>query len=673
MARKEQKGMKIKILKPLSRFVRGLTLRTRVALSLLLAAALILAGFGLYLLVRPEGGASGQVQTLFESVDRSAISSVRCHTVSGEEYTVKGAVYTLPDEGGNPKTYKYFYVITSDGEEHTELTINSTQLSYFVVGTGKNYVYSPVITAPKAGEADYDALLAAYKSKEKELGFTEGSAYYELTTETGAVYRVYYGIKDVTGDGYYVRLAGDDTIYSTKSAFVGDLLQESGPESLLDCTLLYAPQNMYAYAFPASFSVRDYVRHTTAGTVVNEEHYAVGYTLIDEDGKRLSGSLPLKSFEGESAPSRAYREAVSAFFLGKELGECKETFTFTYPDTEEMGELRGKKVSIYVETVDYVMTETLRFRLKYLMAEDRELSQKFTSYAYLAPADITSYIPDTDAVLGALENTIKLSGKVIKLGLDDDTLTKYGLYRHQIWITYPFGQDVENENGYIEGRLYVSDTTERGTRYVASYSHGIVAEVDASTLDFMDKTPLEMVDDSMITATITDVSRFQMFWNYGEGKWLSGGYDFEATIGEETGVSGDKHKVISALRATPVGGGETLTLNPDTYYELYARLTYTSYRGEHGLSDEALSALLADRSKCALRLVMTLSADGADATNYWEFYPISANRVLVVAKNGAYSSPSARFVIYGTALSDIANGYLCLMQGLPFDYEQRYD
>ena len=75
-------------------------------------------------------------------------------------------------------------------------------------------------------------------------------------------------------------------------------------------------------------------------------------------------------------------------------------------------------------------------------------------------------------------------------------------------------------------------------------------------------------------------------------------------------------------------------------------------------------------AKCALRFVQTLS-DGV--TNYWEFYPVSANRVVVLVKNGSGASPGARFVIWGTAFQDIANGYLHLMKGEPFDYDQRYE
>ena len=128
---------------------------------------------------------------------------------------------------------------------------------------------------------------------------------------------------------------------------------------------------------------------------------------------------------------------------------------------------------------------------------------------------------------------------------------------------------------------------------------------------------------------------------------------------------------VTKLTATPLAGGQTIELNPDIYYALYSRMTYTRYKGEHGLDDAALDALIADGAvSCVLRLEMELSDD---AINYWEFYPISANRVMVRVKNGKYASAGARFYIYGTALSDITNAYLHLMKGEPFDFEQRYE
>ena len=721
--------MSIKLIKPIKRFWRGLTGRMRMVVLLSLTCAFILLGVGIYLLARPAADSGEGVQLLFSpGIERAEISEVLCHTVSGEEYTVRGSDYPYEGEDGEPVTLGRFHVVTSDGKIHSGLSLNSTQLSSFVVGTGKNYVYSAVVSKPAVGDADYEKKLAEYEKKYTEFGFSDESAFYEIKTEDGRRHRVYYGIKDVTGDGYYVRLEGDSTIYSTKNAFIGDLLQKTGPESLIESTLFFPSQNSYAYAFPYRYSIRDYVRVEEAGRVIAKEDYAVGYTVLEEDGTRYTGSVAFEAYQGESASSRLRREKGIEFFAGKSIGECKQTFTFTYPDTEDMGDQRGKTVSLYIETIDYVTEASMRLEAEYLTTLDRDLSHKLSAYGFTAPDDMTSYIPDSDALLTMLQNTMELSGTVVKLGLDDETITKYGLYHHQIWFSYPIAAQfaVLNENGtederfkhdaddteeektrkdqeeeqaffadsgnFLEMRLYVSDVTENGTRYVASILYDIVVEVEASVLDFMDQSPIATVDDFMITAQLTDVKEFQMFWNYGDAKWMSGGYTFEVVLVDvvtgnsglvdENGnqIGGQKTKQAVKLIATPVGGGDPIVLelprddkgDPqpyEPYYQLYSRLTYSHYRGEHGLTDEELAAVLADPDKCVLRIVQLLS-DGA--SNQWELYPISADRVLVRVKNGKEASFGAHFVIYGTALTDIARCYQRMMEGDMTSYEDRY-
>lgn len=685
--------MSIKIFKPIKRFWRGQTRRMKTALLLLLAAALILVGFGVYLLARPADGEDEASRTLFPGVDRADVSSVLCHTASGAEYTVKGAYYTVTDIHGDPQTYKRFYIIDGEGTSHEDLSLNASQFSSFVVGTGKNYVYSPVVSAPEAGVENYDALLAAYEDKKRELGFGEKSPYYELKTESGKTYRVYYGIKDVTGDGYYVMLSGEETVYSTKNAFVGDLLQEKGPESLIDPTVFFPAQNKYAYAYPKAFSLTDYERVTDIGgkKVGEGSYYSVGYTLLNEDGEELSGDLPLEEYTGVDPLTKAYRDAAIAFFKGKTLGECNEKFTFRYPDTQEVEEsLRDKEVSIFVKSIDYVTVSDLRYTFKFLPTLDRDLSQKLTSYAFSAPAELTSYIPDANAVFDILEGTMKVTGKVVKLGCDDEALTKYGLYRHQILFRYPFGavsasgssaskdetedalkeqEFFRDDKNFIDGHIYVSDVKD-GKRYIGTLLYDLVIEVEADALAFVDESPFEMLDDYVFSAQITDIESFYMYWNFGEGKWLSEGYGFDVLVEEVDNGFGQLNEEITKLTATPAAGGTPIALDPDNYYQLYTKMVYTHYKGEHGLSDEALAALLADPEKCVLRMEQYLT-DGT--RNFWEFYPMSANRVLVRVKNGASASVGASFYIYGTDFADIANGYLHMMEGEPYDYEQTYD
>ncbi len=737
--------MKNNVFKTIKRVWRGFTVRSRVALCILLSAVLLLGAFGIYFLVRPEGEASEGTRSLFPGVDRSAIESIVCHTASGTTYTVKPTI--------KPNGYSSFVVVTADGEEHENLSINNMQLSQLVVGTGKNYVYTDVTAKPKADDPKYatdpeayEEALADYNRKWQELGFAEENVpYYELKVkdtpildengkqavdeegkpkfEVGPTYRVYYGEKDVTGNGYYISLAGEDAIYSSKNAFVGDLLQKDGPESLLDSTLFLTAQNNYAYAFPYRFGVHYYDRDTTpdrpitVGSTDDENRdYSVGFTLADGS----TGTRSLIPYTGSNKATRLLHEATLDFFRDKTLGECDETnnkFTFTYPNDADIDEkLRGTTVTLAFKSIDYVLVEELRFETEYLPTLDRDMSHKLSAYGFVRPLSIQSYIPDSNVILTALQNTMELSGEVVKLGLDDAVLNdaKYhGLYKHQLSIYYPLAAELksndpefailagdssavreekaqlaeqaffDDEGNFVPGHLYVSDAFEENGvsyRYVASIYYDIVVRVEAGKLDFLDKDTIDLADDFVITAQITDVPSFQMIWNYGAG-YLTGNYNFEVTVEEvETGSSGledgsaQKTKQVTQIKVTYKDesgkdvtrifidkGGDKWIDEVDVYYQLYARMTYTHYREGHSFSDDEINKILYDENgnerTPALYLVQTLS-DGA--TNYWKFYPVSANRVLVHVKNGSQDWGN-EFVIYGTDLQGIANGFCHLM------------
>ena len=158
-------------------------------------------------------------------------------------------------------------------------------------------------------------------------------------------------------------------------------------------------------------------------------------------------------------------------------------------------------------------------------------------------------------------------------------------------------------------------------------------------------------------------------------------------------IGGQTTKQVVKMIATPIGGGAPIVLELpldskgkkqayEPYYQLYSRLTYSHYRNElvalpqfkylKKLTDEERAAEIAkltDPGKCVLRIVQTLT-DGT--TNQWELYPVSANHVLVRVKNGKTSGFGAHFVIYGTALNDIARCYQRMMEGDMTSYEDRY-
>ena len=213
--------------------------------------------------------------------------------------------------------------------------------------------------------------------------------------------------------------------------------------------------------------------------------------------------------------------------------------------------------------------------------------------------------------------------------------------------------------------------TENGTRYVADpLLYDLVVEVDAASLTFLEGDAFSVVDDYVFPTASEDVTAMQMFWSYGEGKWSESGYNFEITFGTKTDTSGNAYTIVESVKATPVGGGDPIYLDGEMYTMLYSRLTYTRYKGAHELSAEELEAIRSDPDARVLQIVMSVS-DGT--ANRVAFYPVSADRVAVEVKIGAYADVSCRFYIYRTALDDIYRAYERLMEGKEFDFEDRYE
>ena len=381
----------------IKRFLRRLWLKLRgtspVALILTGCAVLSAAALGIYLLVAPGDAAQGTLSSLFPAVRRDDIKEVLVHNKYGVEYLVKSEYAT--DDNGNVSQNPSFW-LDKDG---AEAPLDSEKLSYFVVGTGQNYVYEAVVSAPEASDPDYDEKMALYERKKKEFGFGENAPYYVLTKRSdGQKYKVYYGKSALSGDGYYVMLEGKEAVYVTYSTFIGELLEMKGPESLLSPVLYIPSEFQYAYGYPKYFAVYDTVRNTEAGTRVtteNTDYTSVCFTYFAADGKTLlKDSVLLRNLKdsaGKEVLPDGLTLALRAFLTDKtvgKLGEKGEVFSYTYPDTEEDEELRGTTESFTIVSIDALETETVRFSFGWnparraLEIEMRDLEIAFREEVY---------------------------------------------------------------------------------------------------------------------------------------------------------------------------------------------------------------------------------------------------------------------------------------------------
>lgn len=663
-----------RILKPVRRFWRGLSGRLRAALILLLVLALSLAAFGVYLLVKPEEEETpslNKLEPLFTEIGRETLEKIYLYPKDGTPYSVERYLYE--NNGVETAGFKLFI----DGEDYGKLSLNSTVLSSLIVGAGQNLVYDTVLTAPAADDPEYEAKMAIYEQKLIEYKLTDDAPSYVIETVSEERYRVYYGTKSPTGSSYYMRLEGRDTVYIGAGSDMGDFLNAAGPETLV-APLFFLPSNMeQAYAYPGLFGIAHrtrYEREHYPDTVITSSD-TVGYTVREADGTLRKRDVGLSL---DNVP-----EAFSAF-VGQRLGVCDMTLNVTVEDETYV---------FHVVSLDYVERESKLFEAAFVNPSQRSILHSYSIYKFTMDG-ITKYLPDTNEMMTALEKTYALTGTVVHIdtsvggdsvGLSNEVIDKYGLYRYTVEMNYPYfdleNMYVKDEKGndtkdfaplyQIPGLIYVSDETERGTRYVGSMLYGTVCEVDAASLSFLDLAFYDWVEPDMVLGGIYDISRVYMNWNYGDGKWMNAAYNISVTLGTATNYDGSAYTTIASASASLAGGEgpASIVLDPKIYTQFFYRLYYIDYKGGHGLSDDEVAAYLADESLAVMQMNISYTDD---VVSTYRFIPISSDRVLVAV--GGTNSPglSAYFVIYGTALKDLARGYISMMEGEAFNHENRY-
>ena len=651
--------------KAVRRFWRGQTRRMRTVYIMAAVLLCISLAFGIYMLVRPDetqsGGARG---TLFDPLSRDQIQEIVLHHANGKEYAAQRYTYELDLGDGNKTVLSGFRLLF----EERQYSLADEPFSELVVGTGTHYIYDTVVAAPDTSDPRYTELYARYEEKLAEYGFSDVSPYYEIKAVDGTVHRVYYGSKSLTGGTYYVRLEGKDAIYMTTGASVGDLLYAEAPTTLVKAGFITPLTNEYAYAYPKRFSLTEFTRYGKTfaeGEDTVTLSHRVGYKALNADGEPVSmiTLYPL----GASLTEEAYREA----FLGKTLGECNFSF--------KVNEGKENETTVTVVSIDYIDRADTLFDVTFINKSFRDLFHRYSIYEF-STKSLQNYLPDTNAVLDALEKTSSLTGTVVALEFTPAMVEKYKLYAHMIELELPvFGEDIyrKDDKGndtedlnplyHTTDMLYVSEVTEQGTRYVGSVLYGMVAEVDASALAYLESELYDWIEPALLGTSYEDIEEMRFDWNYSsENEWLSTAYDFSISYKKVMNDDGSTYTTVDRIIAR--NGNESKEITETIYRQLYYRMLYARYAGGHGLSDEELAAVLADETRVALAMTMTLS-DGSKHT--YKFIPISADRVLVSLDSEA-DGENASFVIYGSVFKAFARGYVNVMEDIPFEHTDRY-
>jgi len=664
--------------KSVRRFWRGLTRRMRVVIILAVILAVCLSAFGIYKLTEEKTQKEPNINELmFEKIEREGIASILLHHDNGEEYRVVQYQNTVNDAYGNPVTTTAFKMMHGESD-YGYLTLNAEKLTALIVGTGSHYVYDTVATAPEAGVEDYEAQMARYREKLLEFDLGDDAPYYELTSTSGTVYRVYYGQKSATGGSYYVRLAGRDAVYITTGTDIGELLYADSPVSLLDSTLFDPTGNQYSYAYPNHFSITDFTRYKREdfGGKTVEAGQRVGFTVVDDAGEKQSASCDLTLEQHKDFK----------VLIGQSLGVYPEGAPFVFdawtPKPTKEDPNAGEVLTYCVLSIDYIEVEKDVLAATFVNPSERDLAHQYSIYEFTLPS-LTHYLPSTDEMMTALDNTMNLTGSVVEIGLSPALIDKYGLYRYTIEISYPYfdssnmyevdeNGDVTEDlkpTGYLPGFIYVSDVQEDGTRYVGSMMYNLIVKVDASALSYLDYSLNDWVEPYMVNAAIMEVDRVYLSWNFDDSiDWLKNYANISVKFGTEKDATGNTYETIDSALAIYGDAQKHIHIDKKIYTQFFYRLYYIKYKGEHDLSDSEVEALLSDEEKVALTLYIDLS-DGTRRT--YRFVPISHDRVLVAVVD-KYGRMNAELVIYGTAFRDLARSYINMMEGVPFDHEDRY-
>lgn len=654
-----------KVSKALRRFWRGNSRKTKIALVFLLVTALAVAAFAVIgaIVNRGDDNPSGPAFSyLFPTVRRDDVKKILLHPKNGEEYEVLNVEW---------ENYSSFY-LAMDGVIYDKLTLDASALSYLISAAGMNLVRDPVVRAAETDEATYAAKVQEFRLSEDEC------AYYEITAvdrssgeEKQVTHRVYYGSKTTSGSGYYCRLDGEKDIYPSWDATMGDVLAK-GPEQLVDATVLKPVRNTTAYNYTSDLSLTRYEYYDAPGT-----HPAFGdlltFTCTYRDSEPFSMTLALD----ETMP-----DLIREDLLGKVLGECIFTFSYTFPDdygTESgSSEYAGQTVELSITSLDALMRPEPVFTFARLKKPYRDIAHRYSTYGFLSPNEATAYMPDTNAVFDAIEELSSLSGSVVRIGaIGDDVIKEYGLYRHAIVFDYPYfktaGGYTDDNNDPIEGtydtmenELMISDVTANGTRYIGVLYYDLVVEVDADALTFLDDSFYDFIEPELFTMENIRIAQYNFAWNYGEGLSGTDVWHLKSGVAKTSATGEAKNAVLSVTREN----GEAISVSD--YNQFYLQLLYILYTGDAPLSEDEIDALLSSGTNDALSMDLLLKEDNGNLIPYtYRFIPIGESRVLVAVKAG--DKPlCARFTISRTKFDTLVRNYRKLLAGEAVDHNERY-
>lgn len=534
----------------------------------------------------------------------------------------------------------------TDGEQfyiadHQILTFDPDKFSYLVVSTGYPLSSKKVQTG-----------LSEEELEEYGLAESQNPVHYELVTIEGVKYTVYIGDRIPSNGGYYMRNADRSTVYivADNSYYSPGAVIHQPLEYYVDPTICTPVESTYTYTYIDGFTVfKDGKFIDTAGEVVKAGQIVdVTYTIRDEKGEVYNENIDINT-----SITLIEDEDFSQKFLDNIIGhKVGERFSFEFTD-------KDKRLT-YDMKINYALELELFLVIDRMKNNEADITDASSLYKMLYP--LSSYGVNGDAHGTLLQQLTELEGmETVAIGLDDETMKKYGLHANHISFDIPYGVKT-NEHGdvtcdhAIANYLYVSDIQPGGFYYVGVQIYDIVVKVATEDLEFLEWEVMEWVDYHLFSVNIADVT---------DMTFSSSAGDFHFTLGKKL-VNGESLLYVIDKNSGFVVGSNMDDFDTEcseVFKQFYMGVLSVHYEGDADLTRDEMDALTASDSNCILTYSFTL-VDGRVIT--YKFYPYSERRCLVVKDGEAFFCTATYSV--KKMISDIG----LLLDGQIPDWEARY-
>lgn len=272
---------------------------------------------------------------------------------------------------------------------------------------------------------------------------------------------------------------------------------------------------------------------------------------------------------------------IKSIFMGKKVADDLE---ITLEEGVVYNEAFRNFMSYVISDIKYFITHEEIVSFSYLNYSDRDpfygeaIYQNNTKGYTLYGLDggHCDYVIKLLGGLGESSTTsLGLKGsEIVSVGITPQKLKDYGCYAHTVQFDLPRGvvtvnsEDTNLPADYIAAEtlpftLYISDVKEDGTRYVASDLYGIIAKVDASGFEFLDKSFSEFwARDNIIMVNVEKIHEIKIDMMMDDVKG-----SYQLLVAHADGYITDENFVIGAA--------------PDSYIDTFTNMTVNVIPGEN--------------------------------------------------------------------------------------------